>query len=117
MSQNADLPDVMVKTKSKPEDETKTRRIPPYNVILHNDNFHSFDFVVEVLRKALGYTQERAWKLTMQAHHAGRSVVWTGSKEVAELKIDQIRTFHEVRIVDQLSLGPLDCIIEPAPGG
>lgn len=117
MSQNADLPDVVVTTKSKPEDETKTRRIPPYNVILHNDNFHSFDFVVEVLRKALGYTQERAWKLTMQAHHAGRSVVWTGSKEVAELKLDQIRTFHEVRIVDQLSLGPLDCVIEPAPGG
>jgi len=114
VSQNADLPDVLVTTKPKSEEQTTTRRIPPYHVILENDNFHSFEFVVEVLRKALGYAQERAWKLTMHAHQAGRAVVWTGSKEVAELKLDQIRTFHEVRIVDQLSLGPLVCTIEPA---
>jgi ATP-dependent Clp protease adaptor protein ClpS len=40
-------------------------------------------------------------------------VVWTGPKEVAELKLDQLRTFHEKRGNDQ-DLGPLRCRIEPA---
>jgi ATP-dependent Clp protease adapter protein ClpS len=51
----------------------------------------------------------------MQAHTSGRAVVWTGPKEVAELKADQIRTFHEVRATGA-NLGPLSCYIEPAPG-
>jgi ATP-dependent Clp protease adaptor protein ClpS len=111
------LPDVMVTTKPKSREQTHTRRIPPYHVILENDDHHSFGFVVEVLCKALGYTQVRAYELTLQAHHSGRAIVWTGPKEVAELKADQIRTFHEIRVPDGRQLGPLGCTIEPAPGG
>jgi hypothetical protein len=44
-------------------------------------------------------------------------VVWTGPKEVAELKAEQIQTFHEIREPDARNLGPLGCTIEPAPGG
>jgi ATP-dependent Clp protease adaptor protein ClpS len=109
------VPDVVVTTKEK--HEQRTRRVPPYNVILENDDHHSFDFVVEVLRKALGYSQERAHQLIVQVETAGRSVVWTGPKEVAELKADQIRTFHETRAQDDANLGPLGCTVEPAPGG
>lgn len=117
MSSTPAEPDVIVTTKSKPEEQTRTRRVPPYNVVLENDDYHSIEFVVGVLRKALGYSQERAAVLTLEAHHSGRAVVWTGPKEVAELKAEQIRTFHETRAVDNLPLGPLGCTIEPAPGG
>jgi ATP-dependent Clp protease adaptor protein ClpS len=89
--------------------------VPPYHVILENDDHHSMEFVVEVLCKALSYTVERSYQLMMQAHTSGRAVVWTGPKEVAELKVDQIRTFHEVRD-DGKQLGPLGCGIEPAAG-
>ena len=99
-----------------PHDETRTRRVPPYNVILLNDDFHSFDFVVMVLRKVYGVTQERGLQLALQAHETGRAVVWTGPKEGAELKVEQMRTFHEVRDGGQRDLGPVDCHIEPAPG-
>ncbi|MFN4258464.1 MAG: ATP-dependent Clp protease adaptor ClpS [Gemmataceae bacterium] len=112
-----ELPDVIVTTKPKSRDQRQTRRLPPYNVILENDDHHSFEFVVGVLCKALGYAVERAYQLTMQAHTSGRAVVWTGSKEVAELKVEQIRTFHEIRASDNAPLGPLSCTIEPAPGG
>jgi ATP-dependent Clp protease adaptor protein ClpS len=105
----------IVTTKTRPKDRTRTRKIPPYNVILENDDHHSFEFVVEVLCKSLGCTPERAYQLTLQAHLTGRSIVWTGSKEVAELKVEQIRTFHEPR--GESTLGPLTCHIEPAPGG
>lgn len=108
--------DVSPTTKPRSREETSTRRVPPYNVILENDDYHSFEFVVAVLRKSLGFNQERALQLTLLAHHTGRAVVWTGPKEVAELKVDQIRTFHEERPSDGARLGPLGCCIEPAPG-
>jgi ATP-dependent Clp protease adaptor protein ClpS len=114
MSSLPDSPDVA--TITEPREETRTRRVPPYNVILENDDHHSFEFVVQVLVKALGYSLERAFQLTEQAHTTGRAVVWTGPREVAELKADQISTFHEAR-ADGTKLGPLGCTVEPAPGG
>jgi ATP-dependent Clp protease adaptor protein ClpS len=107
------LPEVVVKPREK--EKKQTRRVPPYNVILENDDHHSFEFVMEALQKALAYSQERAYQLMMQAHTTGRAIVWTGPKEVAELKSDQIRSFHEIR-APAANLGPLSCYIEPAPG-
>jgi|SRR6516165_5877958 ATP-dependent Clp protease adaptor protein ClpS len=116
MSSDPALPETLVTTKTKSATKTRTRRVPPYHVILENDDDHSFEFVVGVLVKALSYNLERAFQLTHQAHTSGRAVVWTGPKEVAELKADQIRTFHETRESDGKQLGPLGCTIEPAPG-
>lgn len=116
MSSNSSLPETIVNVAPKSREETSTRRVPPYNVVLENDDVHSFQFVIEVLRKALGYSEERAYQLTMLAHRSGRAVVWTAPKEVAELKAEQIRTFHETRVLDSAKLGPLHCSIEPAPG-
>src|SRR5437667_8194394 len=114
MTTPLNLPDTA--TTTEPREETRTRRVPPYNVILENDDYHSFQFVIEVLCKALGYSESRAFQLTEQAHSTGRAAVWTGPKEVAELRADQIRTFHEQR-ENGIDLGPLGCTIEPAPGG
>jgi ATP-dependent Clp protease adaptor protein ClpS len=109
--------DPVVTTKPATEEQTRTRRIPPYNVILDNDDHHSFEFVVGVLLKVLGCASEKAFQLTNLAHTSGRAVIWTGTKEVAELKVDQIQTFHETRERDGAKLGPLGVSIEPAPGG
>lgn len=115
MSSQLKLSEPILKPREKKKKQT--RRVPPYNVILENDDHHSAEFVVEVLQKALGYATERAYRLMMQAHTSGRAVVWTGPKEVAELKADQIRSFHETRKEAGGQLGPLGCYIEPAPGG
>jgi ATP-dependent Clp protease adaptor protein ClpS len=109
------LPDVLVTTKPKEREQTATRRIPPYNVILENDDYHTLEFVVDVLRKVLGCPLERAVQLALEAHTTGRSIIWTGTKEVAELKVEQVSSFHEVR-PDGAKLGPLGCTIEPAVG-
>jgi ATP-dependent Clp protease adaptor protein ClpS len=103
-----------VTTKPVEEVETRTRRLPPYNVILENDDHHSMEFVMEVLQKALGYNEQHSFQLMMLAHSSGQAVVWTGSKEVAELKLEQMLTFHEMR--GSKDLGPLGVRIEPAPG-
>lgn len=114
MSTSPACPETTVTTRPKTRETTQTQRLPPYHVVLENDDYHSFEFVVGVLQKALGYTLERAYQLTLQAHHAGQSIVWTGPKEVAELKADQIRTFHEIQERSGRDLGPLGCRIEPA---
>jgi ATP-dependent Clp protease adaptor protein ClpS len=115
MTAESVVPDVLVTTKPKEHHETATRRIPPYNVILENDDYHTLEFVVDVLRKVLGCPLERAVQLALQAHTTGRSIIWTGTREVAELKVEQVRSFHEVR-ADGTKLGPLGCSIEPAAG-
>jgi len=100
--------------RSKPQKKSKVRRIPPYNVVLLNDDDHTMDFVVEVLSKVFGYKLERCVQLTLLAHTSGRSVIWTGTKELAELKVEQVGTLHEKQ--DGADIGPLGCDIEPAPG-
>ncbi len=115
MSEPTFLPDAGVTTKTKPVDETRTRRYPPYHVIVDNDDDHSMEFVIEVLCKVLGCPVERAYQLMLEAHTSGRAVIWTGTREVAELKAEQVHTFAEVHR-DGRQLGPLGCSVEPAPG-
>jgi len=110
---DAALPDVIVTPKPKSREATRSRRVPPYNVILENDDYHSMQFVIDVLRKVVGCTEQRAFLLMQEAHTSGRSIIWTGPKEVAELKVEQVRSFHELQS-DGQKFGPLGCLIEPA---
>jgi ATP-dependent Clp protease adaptor protein ClpS len=100
-------------TETQTTEQTRTRRVPPYHVILLNDDHHSMEFVIEVLCKVLGCPVERALQLAMEAHSSGRAVIWTGPREVAELKAEQMHSSGEVR--DGVQLGPVGCVIEPAP--
>lgn len=103
-------------TRPRPRPEDRPKILPPYHVVLLNDDFHSVPFVVGVLQRVLGISTEQAHQLTMAAHSQGRCVIWTGPKEVAELKVEQVQTFHEIREPDNNDLGPLGCDLEPAPG-
>jgi ATP-dependent Clp protease adaptor protein ClpS len=114
VSEPTSLPDVGITTKPSEREATHTHRLPPFNVILENDDHHTYEFVVEVLRKVLGCTEQRALQLTHLAHTSGRAIIWTGCKEVAELKVEQVQSFHEIKA--EAKLGPLGCYLEPAPG-
>ncbi|WP_169974262.1 ATP-dependent Clp protease adaptor ClpS [Tautonia rosea] len=113
-------PIVTTKTAPKPqehaENETETRRQPPYNVIILNDEEHTFDYVIELLCKLFRHSLATAQELTWRIHLTGRAVVLTTHKELAELKRDQVLSYGpDPRM--SVSKGPLDCFIEPAPGG
>jgi len=76
-----------------PDVDDPTPRIqPPYAVIVTNDDDHTFQYVIETFRKVFWYTLEKCFKLAEHIHVKGRSVVWSGSLEVAELRRDQIRS-------------------------
>lgn len=97
-------------------DAGKPKPLPPHAVVVLNDDLHSFDYVIETFQKVFGYSMEKCVMLAFAIHQEGRGIVWSGSKEVAELKVDQIRSagpdIYAVRRVDW----PLGALVEPLPG-
>ncbi len=78
----------------KPETEDAVQLQRPWNVILFNDDVHSFDEVVLQVQKATGCNQERAWQITWTAHTEGQAVAFTGPFERCEIvsaKLQEIR--------------------------
>ena len=69
--------------------------LPPYSVILHNDEAHSMEFVIDALLKSVSsLTVEDATAIMLEAHNQGRAVVITCPLEEAELYRDRLRTFN-----------------------
>ena len=64
-----------------------------WNVIVHNDPVNLMSYVVKVFMKVLGFSLERAEKHMLEVHHKGRSVVWTGEREKAELYVQQLHAY------------------------
>ena len=95
------------------ETETRTRRQPPYAVILHNDDLNGMDFVVYVLQTVFSYPLEKCLDLMMEAHEKGRAVVWVGPLEVAELKADQIHSCGPDPGMKEKGAEPLRVTVEP----
>jgi ATP-dependent Clp protease adaptor protein ClpS len=65
----------------------KTRRPPLYRVLLHNDDFTTMEFVVEVLVRHFERTATEASKIMLQVHHQGVGVAGTYTRDGAETRI------------------------------
>jgi ATP-dependent Clp protease adaptor protein ClpS len=81
-------------TLAAPEVDNRTQLDHPWQVVLFNDDIHSFDEVIHQVQKATGYPLERAAELTLMAHKNGRAIVFIGSyvesERVADV-LEQIR--------------------------
>src|SRR5947199_5780762 len=108
------MTDTIVLPEKKEKEEQKTKRQPPYNVVLHNDNDHSFDYVIGMLQKLFGYPPEKGYQMAWEVHTAGRVIVMTTTLELAELKRDQIHAFGPDRLIERCK-GSMSAMIEPAP--
>ena len=64
--------------------DEKTELDNPWQVVLFNDEVHSFDEVIYQIQKATGYSLERATELTLRVHHNGKAVIAIGSKTDCE---------------------------------
>lgn len=83
-------------TKQKTETRTKpeTSLAPPWNVIVLDDPVTLMTYVTRVFMQVFGYPQEKAQKLMLEVHQTGRSVVWTGAREQAELYAQKLQAHH-----------------------
>lgn len=111
MSDSATLPETIVRTKPKRKD--KTKRQPPYHVILLNDDDHSFAYVIHMLQTLFGHPPEMGFKMAEEVHLKGRVIVDTTTKERAELKQEQIHAFGPDPLIERCA-GSMSAVIEPA---
>lgn len=87
--------------------------MPPYNVILLNDDDHSYDYVVLMLNAVFGHPPEKGFKMALEVDKTGRVVVATENLEVAELKRDQIHAFGPDPLIPRCK-GSMSALVEPA---
>ncbi len=104
----------VVSTVVEAEPTAKTRLIPPWNLILLDDNEHTFDYVVEMLAAIFGFNPVRAAQHTIEVDATGRTILITTSREHAELKQEQVHAYGPDRRLPKVSTGSMRCTIEPA---
>lgn len=77
------------------EEETRTaeRADLPWQVVVHNDPVNLMTYVTMVFQKVFGFPREKAEKHMMEVHQRGRSIVWSGMRERAELYVQQLHGY------------------------
>ena len=96
-----------------PDQKTRRKKQPLYDVILLDDDDHTYEYVIGMLRKLFGHTSENAYELASEVDQTGCVILDTTTLERAELKRDQIHAFgRDWRIVH--CQGSMTARIEPA---
>ena len=81
MAESAALPEV--------KQEQRVRQLPPYRVILHNDDVNSFEHVIVTILKLTHLNEQEAIERTVEAHVTGTSLLLVTHRERAELYVEQ----------------------------
>lgn len=82
----------------------KPRKLPPYKVLLHNDEVNTFEHVIKSIRRLMALSAEEAVLKALEAHESGVSLLVVTHRERAELFVDQFASLS------------LTATIEPAEG-
>jgi ATP-dependent Clp protease adaptor protein ClpS len=108
----------MQQTATLPRTRTTTRTERPWlwNVVLLDDDHHTYEYVVDMMSRVFGHPAERGFQIARRVDSDGRAVCLTTHRELAELKIDQVTGFgRDVRMSE--SVGSMTAILEPAEAG
>src|SRR5258706_6082514 len=85
---------------------------PSYNVVLLDDDDHTYDYVIEMLQKLFIFSQEQAYQHAVEVDTHGRTIVLTGALPEAEFARDQVHAFCPDRRMPR-SKGSMSAAIEP----
>ncbi len=72
------------------ETRKQVKEPPMYRVLLHNDDYTTMDFVVEVLMHVFNKPFEEAARIMLNVHRSGIGVCGVYTYEVAETKIETV---------------------------
>lgn len=76
------------------ESEVKddVREPPMYRVLLHNDDYTTMEFVVEILMFVFNKTPEKAVEIMLNVHHKGIGICGVYTFEVSETKVNTVHS-------------------------
>ena len=103
-------------TRTKTDPRTDTDEPVPWNVVLIDDDEHSYEYVIRMMQELFSHSLEKAFKVAQTVDNDGRAVCLTTHKEHAELKRDQILAFGRDKLMAE-SKGSMTAVIEPAEFG
>lgn len=75
----------------------------PWQVIVHNDPVNLMSYVTMVFQRVFGYPREKAERHMLEVHHKGRSILWSGMREPAELYVQQLHGYLLLATLEKLS--------------
>lgn len=87
-------------------DEDQLQEPRQFKVLLHNDDYTSMDFVVEVLMNVFSKTEAEAFAIMMSVHEKGIGLCGIYTAEVAETKVQIVHQMAKARSF------PLRCSME-----
>jgi len=88
---NGSRPETEEQLASKTEEEVGEP--PMYRVLLHNDDYTTMEFVVELLMHIFKKSIEEATRIMLNVHRNGKGVCGVYTYEVAETKVAMV---HEL---------------------
>ena len=94
--------------------ESQDQKAPLYNVVLLDDDEHTYEYVVEMLQKLFACGESAAWNHAVEVDTMGRTIVITCELAQAEFGRDQIHAYGADWRMPK-SKGSMSAVIEPAP--
>jgi len=82
-----------VKEQQSKSARPKPKQQPRYNVILWDDQHHTVDYVVRMMKELFRMAETQGLKIAEEVDTTGRAICLTTTKEHAELKRDQIHAY------------------------
>jgi ATP-dependent Clp protease adaptor protein ClpS len=68
---------------------------PKYAVVVHNDDFTTMEFVVDILTRFFGKSHDDAMRIMLKIHQEGRGIAGVFTREIAEMKIIQVTEYSK----------------------
>ena len=86
-------------------EETKTSEAidQPWNVVVHNDPVNLMSYVTMVFQRVFGYPKEKAEMHMLEVHRKGRSILWSGVRERAELFVQQLHGYLLLATLEKIN--------------
>ena len=95
-----------------PDVSEETRTPPPYQVVLLDDQDHTYDYVIELLGHVFGYGLQTAFRMAQEVDATGRCSVFKGALEQAEFKRDKIHGYGADWRIERCK-GSMSAYLEP----
>lgn len=96
-------------------EDVKQELTPPWNVVLLDDDQHTYDYVIEMLCRLFVKTVEEAYHHAVEVDSMGRTIVMTCEREAAEFARDQIHGYGADWRMPKCK-GSMSAILEQAAG-